>query len=827
MQKLSLIETVKGGLKFEQERFKKPDNCFYPVYWWLWNTLIQKDELKKQIDDMYEADIRAFMIVAEHPRFDPLIYTELSPAYVSDGFMELVKYAVDYGASKGMMIWLYDEAGWPSGSAGGLVTKENPKLGWKVIAVRKAEIEKGSCYQQPEDCLAAYTKGSRIASGYISPDGDQVEEYYLEIISDFFMDVAEPEAVERFLELTHERYREYLGEHLGNAVQLMFTDEPKNIYPAYTYDFAEQFFEKYGYDIRDHLPTILKTEGADDSENVIRDDYFTLCGELFRDRLLKKQHDWCEKNHILASGHMAGEHDPRYCQVLGRCNDVEGLRQMNLPGVDAIWRQITMEKPLDQVQIGPEASEDMCIPFFPRFASSAARMNGTNQAFSESFAVYGSGLTIDEMRYVLNYQTVRGINVYSFMNISYGRDKFYAYSQRPSFGVEKPGYLNLTSINQYTARLCYVNALGRGCVDTALYLSDRDLCAGGKIAQQACKAFYEMGIRLEKQGIQFDIIEDYGLAEAECREDGIKIGNAVYRHIYVPEYRYMPKEYQKKVANYLTEGTPICESSTGFDTLRVSKRCIEDGTELYFLYNESNQSLNTILTFTANKNNLYELNLIHGEIYNLRGKHKNNQAIIELKLEPGESRTYLVTDEEFATEENLSEVQYEKCIELNRFESTAVKEFVLNEKGGYYKVHAEDWKSIDVGAWKELYGEAFSGDIMYRTRVELPELSERPLYLDLGRVEHSARVFVNGQLAGVAAMSPKRVKLDWKLFKKGDNLIDIVVSNTAANQFVLSEAQKLYKPGELDRFHPMALVFEEQILDGGLYGPVRLQYGMQ
>ena len=116
---------------------------------------------------------------------------------------------------------------------------------------------------------------------------------------------------------------------------------------------------------------------------------------------------------------------------------------------------------------------------------------------------------------------------------------------------------------------------------------------------------------------------------------------------------------------------------------------------------------------------------------------------------------------------------------------------------------------------------------MYRTRVELPELSEQPLYLELGRVEHSARVFVNGQLAGVAAMSPKHVKLDWKLFKKGDNLIDIVVSNTAANQFVLSEAQKLYKPGELDRFHPMALVFEEQILDGGLYGPVRLQYGMQ
>ena len=257
----------------------------------------------------------------------------------------------------------------------------------------------------------------------------------------------------------------------------MFTDEPKNIYPAYTYDFAEMFQAKYGYDILDHLPVILKNAGESDEENEIRRDYFKLCGELFRDRLLKKHYEWCEKNHILAGGHMAGEHDPRYCQVLGRCNDVEALRQLAIPGVDTIWRQIACGKAIDQVDIGPGASEDMCIPFFPRFASSAARMNGSNQAFSESFAVYGSGLTIDEMRYVLNYQTVRGINLYSFLGISYGRDKFYAYSQRPSYGAEKPGYLNLSAINQYTARLCYVNALGRGCVDTFLRRR-RDSTAG-------------------------------------------------------------------------------------------------------------------------------------------------------------------------------------------------------------------------------------------------------------------------------------------------------------------------------------------------------------
>lgn len=817
MQKLTLLDTVKGGLQFEPDRFRKPDNCFFPVYWWLWNTKIEKDELKKQIDEMAAADIRAFMIVAEHPEFDPLIYTELSPAYVSDEFMELIKYAVDYGASRDMMIWLYDEAGWPSGSAGGLVTKENPKLGLKKVSVRHVELMPGTAYRPTEDCLASFANGRRIAAGYRSRKKQPVDEYYLEITSDFFMDVTEPAAVDRFIQLTHERYREYLGEHLGNAVQLMFTDEPHSVYPIYTYDFAERFSEKYGYDILDYLPVILKSESANDQEHAIRCDYFSLCGELFRDHFLKKQHDWCEEHNILAGGHMAGEHDPRFSQILGRCNDVESLRQMAIPGVDSIWNQISMEKRTDHLTVGPRVCEDMCIPFFPRLASSAARMNGTNLAFSESFAVYGSGLTFDEMRYVINYQTVRGINLYNFMNISYARDRFYAYSQRPSFGSEKPGYENLTAINQYTARLCYVNSLGKGCVDTALYLSDRDLCAGGKTAQQACQAFYDMGIQLEQKGIAFDIIEDYGLAAAECLEEGLRIGQAVYKHIYIPKYEHMPREHWKKVAAYQSEGSPVCESSDGFERLKAAKRCTDDGAELYFLHNESDHPLQTTVTFPATKKHFYELELLSGEMYEL------DRSPVDLALEPGESRSYLITDAEYETHGNRNDLQDQPGMELCDFKSTAAKEFVLNEKGGYPAYPEENWMPTSLGPWKERYGEFFSGDILYRTKVHLEELPERTMLLELGKVEHSARVYVNGTFAGIAAMSPKQVKVEQKLFRKGENQIDILVSNTAANQFVLSDAQYLYKPEEISIFHPISLVTEMKHIDGGLYGPVILR----
>ena len=62
-----------------------------------------------------------------------------------------------------------------------------------------------------------------------------------------------------------------------------------------------------------------------------------------------------------------------------------------------------------------------------------------------------------------------------------------------------------------------------------------------------------------------------------------------------------------------------------------------------------------------------------------------------------------------------------------------------------------------------------------------------------------------------------------QLFRKGENRIDILVSNTAANQFVLSDAQYLYSPAELSLFHPISLEAEKKHLDGGLYGPVILR----
>ena len=53
-----------------------------------------------------------------HPR------TGLDTVYLGDEFMELIRYTVDRCKEKGLYCWLYDDDRFPSGSAGGIVTKD-------------------------------------------------------------------------------------------------------------------------------------------------------------------------------------------------------------------------------------------------------------------------------------------------------------------------------------------------------------------------------------------------------------------------------------------------------------------------------------------------------------------------------------------------------------------------------------------------------------------------------------------------------------------------------------------------------------------------------
>ncbi len=113
----------------------------------------------------------------------------------------------------------------------------------------------------------------------------------------------------------------------------------------------------------------------------------------------------------------------------------------------------------------------------------------------------------------------------------------------------------------------------------------------------------------------------------------------------------------------------------------------------------------------------------------------------------------------------------------------------------------DDWTSRSEAGIKY-----FSGTAVYRQSFDIDptQLTDKQgvMYLDLGTVNHIARVFVNNRDLGVVWTAPWRVQLPAGLLKAKGNQIVVDVTNVWANRLIGDEqepADQEWLPGHLDK----------------------------
>lgn len=333
--------------------FENPNAAYRGKPFWAWNGRLQETELIRQIHVLQRMGMGGFFM---HSR------TGLATEYLGPEWFRLINVCADEGERLGMEAWLYDEDRWPSGSAGGLVTKE-PQF--RMRSLQMDESAPGS-FRWTDEIVAAFVcdregltlrSYRRLQPGETPAAGEGSVLLFRVVLqkpsSNYngftYVDTMNANATARYLELTHERYARECGSRLGRSIPGIFTDEPHrgalmdpfsgqgpeaSRQAPWTGDLPEVFRKAFGYDLLDRLPEIfLVPEGRPLSQ--VKWHYVEILMRLFLERFAAPYARWCREHGLAVTGHVL--HEDCLTAQTSMCGSVmRYYPYMDVPGIDLL-----------------------------------------------------------------------------------------------------------------------------------------------------------------------------------------------------------------------------------------------------------------------------------------------------------------------------------------------------------------------------------------------------------------------------------------------------------------------------------------------------------
>ncbi|MFR1518047.1 MAG: glycosyl hydrolase [Clostridia bacterium] len=456
--------------------FENPGTAFRGRPFWSWNGELKKEELLRQLPIIKEMGFGGFFM---HSR------AGLMTEYLGEEWFDLVNTVADEGEKLGLEAWLYDEDRWPSGSAGGKVTVD-PQYRMKSMvlygydsAVFDWEKEiPGKEGNEVIAVFAAYTEGNSVFTYTVCETKEALRKalqdtqynkvLVFRIVPDApasvyngttYIDTMSRKAVDRFIELTHEAYKQHCGNRIGTSIKGIFTDEPHRGHmlddyrvengveicsAAYTDDLFAEFAKRYGYDLKPLLPELFyRKDGGKVSK--IKLDFVDLGNNLFIERFADPIKEWCEKNNMVFTGHVLHE-DTLTNQTVPNGSLMRFYPHMTYPGIDLL------------------TEHNKCY-WVVKQLSSAARQAGQKWMLSELYGCTGWQFDFRAHKAVGDWQALLGINMRCHHLSWYTMEGESKRDYPASIFHQSPYYKDYDYVETYFARFAVVMTQGAPVCD--------------------------------------------------------------------------------------------------------------------------------------------------------------------------------------------------------------------------------------------------------------------------------------------------------------------------------------------------------------------------
>lgn len=754
-----------------KDKLIDPPKEYRPIPFWSWNEKLDEEILKWQIREMNKAGIGGYFM---HARGG------LETPYLGDEWMNCIKACIEEGKKLGMNSWCYDEEGWPSGFAGGIVTGMGDKYHVRFIVCDKVKVADAHV---DKDVLCICTIDDNSTMIHEANVDDLPSDQNIWIVTQksnpYYIDVLNEEVVKAFIESTYDKYYRTFKEDFRKNMLGFFTDEPQytRTQIPWSYILPQKFKQKFGYDIVKVLPALFVDCLGYEK---IRYDFWSLVNELFTSSFGKQLYEWCEQHNCKLTGHVLAEDS-----LMGQMNSSAGCmpfyEYMHIPGMDWLGRRIGN-------------------PVTPKQVSSVANQLGKKFVITETFALCGWDVSLEELKWIAEWQYVNGVNLMCQHLESYSIRGLRKRDYPPSLFYQQSWWDEYKQFNDYFARLGVFLSSGRDKASVLLIHPVKSAwIAYNNTHNDKLKALDSDFVWATEtlSGLHFDhhygdetIIGKYGSVDKTF----FKIGNCSYNAIIIPSAITLDKKTIELLTQFAENGglvistgyfPRLCEGKEnkllkqlGEKVVHIGKNslclynALKDGhpnhisikdhdgeigdihyrwvdygdEEAVFLVNHSQEKSFDATVIIGGRRIIKRYDVETGNMEELAYTLHGSDTFITLKFLPMQSYTIILGEDA----ENNGTSEEKECIEIKTNEYWKIKEIDSNSLTLDYCCY-----SVDGGEWEgpvpvitlmdTLLQMRKSCDIamLFNFNVDMDIETNNEMYLILEKAEEF-KIFVNG-----------------------------------------------------------------------------------
>jgi hypothetical protein len=824
----------------ESADWPAPTNVSRPwTRWWWLGSAVDPADLTRLLDTYHAAGLGGVEVTS--------IYgvqgaDDRELPFLSKEWVDALRHAVREAKRNGMGVDLATGSGWRTG--GPSVTEEDQNL---AVVITKTSQSDGTVYSEdfksPPKALVAYSENGEVVD--LTDDASDLKvrwefpagQWTIYAVDEKWSrdNVKRPapggegKNINPLSRPSIEHFLDYFGKALGDVpaegIRAQFHD-------SYEYegnwcsDFFEQFEQRRGYRLQDHLPAL---NGDGDAEEVarVKHDYRETVSDLVRDAMIGPWTEWSHKNGMITRNQSHGS-PANWLDLYATCD---------IPEIESFGRL--------------KGGDTNRLVF--KLASSAANVAGKPLVSSESATWLEEHFneTLGEVKEIVDRLLLGGVNhifyhgtAYSPADAAWPGWLFYASTQ---LNPQNPIWRDFVALNEYVTRCQSVLQATRPDNDILLYWPIHDYWQDPRGLRKDLRVHNSEGWLdrtefgrtakwLDEHGYAFDYISDRQIAASKV--DGGKIvtaGGSKYATLIIPGAKTLPLETGRAIIRLAEAGADIIscgeapqgtpgwkhrDEQAEFDALAAR---FMDQMQPHDGYSSAELGQGQIVLATDLAKTLEALKVRHetwslvnglqflrrgwsgGNVYLIKNASSepideriqlaaefstavlmdplsqqigradvDTSGAIRLQLDPGQTMLVKMYDEEPLS---VDWPYREVAGEPTPIEGSWGVEFV---EGG--PVLPPRFNTQRLASWNEIAGpegERFGGTARYTIRFQ-PDVEAPRYLLDLGQVAESARVSLNGKPVATLIGPPYRVEIGPLLAE--NNVLTIDVTSTAANR---------------------------------------------